>query len=170
MPLFLGAQLNRWQNMRGQDILACVFFSSFTSFMVWIWRRETSLLSERPCIQTWRHIQSFLRDRGFYGLFKGSQGLSSSLLLLKGLSLSVSLFFHLFYKEDTLHLQEWASHYLSLACSFTLSLRSSSFLFTLYVSLLSLQVFLSFFFCCSGLMSCQNNRVWINPLTISEAR
>ncbi len=41
--------------------------------------------------------------------------------------------------------------------------------YSLFVSLLSLQVFL-FFLSCSGPMSCQNNRVWINPLTISEAR
>ncbi len=169
MPLFLGAQLNRWQNMSGQDILASVFFSSsFISFMVWIWRRETSLLSERPCIQTWRHIQSFFRDRGFYGLFKGSQGLSSSLLLLKGLSLSLFLSLSPIYFIRKM-LCTCRTERVSLLLVLLHFHWGRPPFYSLFVSLLSLQVFL-FFLSCSGPMSCQNNRVWINPLTISEAR
>lgn len=113
--------------------------------------KGTSLLSERPCVQTWCHIQSFFRDGGFMDSSRGIQGPSLSMFLLE-MSLSLSLGFFSFIAEmfSTCRIESLAH--------FTL-------LYSLFMSH-GFATFHSVFLSCAGLMPWQNNRVWINSLTI----
>ncbi len=75
----------------------------------------------------------------------------------RSLSLSVSLFFHLFYKKI---LHAGVSESLSLSCLFFYTFTEVVFLSIHSLCLTALPPSLSLFFLsCSGLMSCQNNRV-----------